>query len=628
MAIKQVSDAKEFLDGWIGAGQRVIDSKVHIWREVMGNVLVEPYADESVNTSNPYRNAGQRDIRTLILKDPESSAVAETFRNQLMAALFSDAEGKYVLAEPTGLEDVKKADTVSRLLRYDFALPGVYRTMSESMLDLAMFGTVILETPWKLEEKDVIVRSVEQDMGMVFDQQKRDIVVTYDDPEIRQVDLTDWYPDLEEPRIENMRGAAKGFKLTPSAARAMADGGDALYDKAAVDAAIKQARKKHARRKESQKREVRYLDKDASQKAPAFNENFDVMEGYEYWGEVPWDCADGVQRRVITMLNGEIVRNDPWPLLDDRLPFHCLVINPVKGRHYGKAPAETIRYAQDFADAMLMLIAEAAVRQVHPPVAIDISKDIDPAAVRAWDLDNVIAVDGPTTGAVDTMQYNANMFQGASFQSQLKDQMRQASGALGAVQGQGLGVNRASATEAAGTFEKAQVPIEAVAQLLEKDGLPQVARGLLRRNQQFLEDNEDLKRRIGELPESVWLGDIMGEFDIQFVGTRNAVSRQAKLQAYDRLVQMATSLPMVANMIPWPKVLRDLFLNVLQLPEGAAIFQDQMQMQQLQQMMINLQQQQMAAQAGGMVGPGNNGVAEQPESPGLPPGQAIGEELE
>jgi hypothetical protein len=625
MAIKNAKDAEQFILGWVEAGQKMIDSKVHIWREVMQNVLVEPYADESVNTKNPYRNAGQRDIRTLILKDPESSAVAETFRNQLMGALFSDPEGKYVVAEPVGLEDVDKAKTVSRLLRYDFNLPGVYRTFSEAMLDLAMFGTVVLETPWRKEEQEVIVRKVTQRNGVEFDTQVRDTVTVYDDPDLRLLDLMDWYPDLEEPRIEHMRGAAKGFKMTPNAARAM--GEDEVYDSEKVEKAIDSARRKWSR-KDQQKREVRHTHQHASAEKPSFNEEFDYMEGYEYWGLVPFESGDGIQRRVITVLNGVIVRNDAWPLTDERLPFHTLVINPIKGRHYGKAPAEVIRYTQDFADAMLMLIAEASVRQVHPPIAIDLSKDVDPAAVRAWDMDNIIAVDGATTGAVDTIQYNANMFQGTNFQAQLKDQMRQASQVLGPIQGQGLGVNRASATEAAQTFQKAQVPIEAVAQLLEKDGLPQIARGFLRRNQQFLKNTDALQMRIGELPEQVWIGEIMGDFDVKFMGTRNAVNRQTKMQAYDRLIGLATALPQVAQTIPWPMVLRDLFNEVLQLPEAASFFQAQVEqvMDPDETVEQNLALQ--AASAGAQAGPGQNGVPQTGESPGLSDAQAIGAEID
>jgi hypothetical protein len=576
---------------------------------------VTPYADEGNTTRRPYGKAREKDVRNLVLKDPESSQIAETFRSNLMGALFSDPEGKYIVAEPRGWEDSKKAKTVTRLMRYVFGLQGVYRTLSEAILDLAMFGTVVLETPWAEIERDVLVRTVEDRGGVEVSDEYRDTVVSYDDPEINQIDLLDWYPDVDETRIEKMRGAAKGFKMKPSAARAMVE--DEQYDKDAVEKAIDRTKKIALDRVEQRKREVRHRRDSAS---IDLDKDMALMKGYEYWGEVDFETKDGVSRRVITVLNGCVVRNDPWPLTDPELPFHVLVINPVKGRHYGKAPAEVVRYTQDFADAMLMLIAEATVRAVHPPLAIDLTKDVDPSAVRSWEPDAIIAVDGDTTGAVNTVQYQSNIWQGSKFQESLKQQMREGSGALGPTQGLGLGANRASATEAAGTFEKAMVPIEAVAQLLEKDGLPQLGRGLLKRYQQFLEDTSELEDRVGELPEGIWIGDIMGDFDVQFVGTRNAVSKQMKLQGIDRMIAMAQVMPEQFARVPMDKVLAELFGDVLNLPSVAEAMMDPQAQQEAEAENLRLQMQQQMM--GGATGQGGGGA--QLQTPGMSINQAAG----
>ena len=615
MGIKNASAAKKFVDSWVAGGQQLIDDNVEKWREVMANVLVTPYSDEGSTTGRPYGKARDKDVRNLVLKDPESSQIAETFRSNLMGALFSDPEGKYIIAEPRGWEDSKKAKTVTSLMRYVFNLQGVYRTLSEAVLDLAMFGTVVLETPWVEIERDVLVRTVEERGGVEISDEYRDTVIAYDDPEINQIDLLDWYPDVDETRIEKMRGAAKGFKMKPSSARAMVK--DGQYDKDAVEKAIQNAKTLALDKVEQRKREVRHRRDSAKISLAA---DMMLMRGYEYWGEVDFESKDGISRRVVTVLNGCVVRNDPWPLTDPELPFHVLVINPVKGRHYGKATAEVVRYTQDFADAMLMLIAEATVRQVHPPLAIDLSKDIDPSAVRAWEPDAIIAVDGDTNGAVSTVQYGANIWQGTQFQASLKQQMREGSGALGPTQGLGLGANRASATEAAGTFEKAMVPIEAVAQLLEKDGLPQLGRGLLKRYQQFLEDSSELEDRVGELPEGVWIGSIMGDFDVQFVGTRNAVSKQMKLQGIDRLIAMAQVMPEQFARVPMDKVLAELFGDVLNLPSIAEAMADPEQQAAAEAENLRLQ-----AQQNMMGGPtGQQGGGAQLQQPGMNLAQAAG----
>jgi hypothetical protein len=617
MAIRDANAAKKHMDSWIAGGQRLIDHHVERWREVMANVLVTPYSDESTSTSNPYGKGRERDVRRLVLKDPESSQVAETFRASLMGTLFSDSECKYVTAEPVGYEDVLKAKTTTRLLRYVFNMSGVYRTLSEAVLDLSMFGTAVLETPWCIEERDVVVREVRAQGQAEYDEEYRDTVVAYDDVEINQIDLMDWYPDVEETRLEKMRGAAKGFRITPSRLRALADPDDedSLYDRESVEKAIHACKQAALDKQEQRKRDVRHR-RDAARFD--FDEDFTELKGYEYWGEVSFKPKDGITRRVITMVNGIIVRNEPWPLTDPDLPFHVLVINPVKGRHYGKAPAEVIRYTQDFADAMLMLIAEATVRQVHPPIAIDLSKDIDPSALRAWEPDTIVGVDGETRGAIETIQYGANVFQGTQFQQNLKAQMREGSGALGPTQGLGLGVNRASGTEAANTFQRAMVPIEAVAQLLEKDGLPQLARGILRRYQQFLDNTEDLIVRVGAQPESVWIGDIMGDFDIQFVGTRNAVSVQMKMQAFDRLIAMMQVMPQAFQRVDMIKVLQQVFGEFLNFPEVAAdLGQPEAEQENMQQ---NAQAMLLQQLMGGQQGSG----AAQLQTPGMSAAQAAG----
>jgi hypothetical protein len=412
-----------------------------------------------------------------------------------------------------------------------------------------------------------------------YDEEYRDTVVAYDDVEINQIDLMDWYPDVEETRLEKMRGAAKGFRITPSRLRALADPDDedSLYDRESVEKAIHACKQAALDKQEQRKRDVRHR-RDAARFD--FDEDFTELKGYEYWGEVSFKPKDGITRRVITMVNGIIVRNEPWPLTDPDLPFHVLVINPVKGRHYGKAPAEVIRYTQDFADAMLMLIAEATVRQVHPPIAIDLSKDIDPSALRAWEPDTIVGVDGETRGAIETIQYGANVFQN--------------------------------------TFQRAMVPIEAVAQLLEKDGLPQLARGILRRYQQFLDNTEDLIVRVGAQPESVWIGDIMGDFDIQFVGTRNAVSVQMKMQAFDRLIAMMQVMPQAFQRVDMIKVLQQVFGEFLNFPEVAAdLGQPEAEQENMQQ---NAQAMLLQQLMGGQQGSG----AAQLQTPGMSAAQAAG----
>lgn len=146
--------------------------------------------------------------------------------------------------------------------------------------------------------------------------------------------------------------------------------------------------------------------------------------------------------------------------------------------------------------------------------------------------------------------------------------------------------------------------------------MPAIARSFLRRHQQFLEDDEALALRVGKIPQPVWLGDIMGDFDIQFSGSRLAMSRQEKLQAYDRLVAFTSAIPQAGAMVPWVQLLGSIIGDVLELPEVAAHIGDP----QIMQMNLVLNQ---LAQAGQGAGNGNaTSPAAQPA--GMLPAQAGG----
>lgn len=81
--------------------------------------------------------------------------------------------------------------------------------------------------------------------------------------------------------------------------------------------------------------------------------------------------------------------------------------------------------------------------------------------------------------------------------------------------------------------------------------------------------------RVGEVPGAEWIGNIMGDFDIQFVGSRLALSRQDKLQSIDRLAALSAAMPQVGMMIPWPQLMSWITGNLLELDEVAALMGDE-----------------------------------------------------
>jgi len=188
-----------------------------------------------------------------------------------------------------------------------------------------------------------------------------------------------------------------------------------------------------------------------------------------------------------------------------------------------------------------MLGMDGTIRSVHPPIIYNRNDELDRAAMRAWRPDTPIASDYP--GDVRTLPYSANHQQGFAMRAQLQQEMQRNSAAQGAIAGYTGLFNRASAAEYQGTVQGAMDRPEWMAQLLEKDSLPRLGKGVLRQCQMFADGSEWLTARVGERPEPVTIEEIHGDFDIDFIGTRNNQSLQARLASFDRVIAL-TQTPM------------------------------------------------------------------------------------
>lgn len=557
-------DDRRFALAFVAASEQYRSQYVDRWREVIANLIVEPEWVRYNAGMTPYATTGQgmgragrRSKRQIVLKDPETHKIVMTYASKLLRATFGDTRREYVQSEPVGYEDVLKARTTTKLLRYNFSRPGHYRSIAEAFVDMLCFGTSIVESPWKYEEREIPTRSVEiMPDGSEQSRFSTQTVPSYDDVCIRVIDIEDFYPDPSRYRMEEMTGAAKRFRINWFEAKRRRD-----WPEDAVKKAFdKPSGGDNMRGGTSSPDEASFrrgLDQPANKDVPT---DFRERTGIQYWGDSP----RGLRR--ITIINTMLVESIPWPHADYALPFHAATINPVVGRFYGIAPAEIVRYDQSFADAIKILLAEAIIRQVHPPLIIDDASDIDQAALREWKADAPIAVKGGTSG-IATLQYNANVANGFSMLAGLKDSMQGASGALGALQG-AEGPDREAATVGAQRYQMALDRPEMAARLLEEDFLPSLAKGILRRSQQFL-DTEGLKLRVGEMPEPYDIADIMGDFDVRFVGSRMAMSRQAKVQAFQTAMSFLSQIPAAQAMMPTAEIMAFLFGDLLELPELA-----------------------------------------------------------
>ena len=599
------AEAYEFVMSFIAASDKYRDQFVGKWEEIIMNFMVEPDSARQEGVS-PYRRSQiyRSAKHAVVLKDPETHRLVMTYASKLVRSLLGDTRREYIQARPVGYEDIIKSQTTTRLLRYAFGLPGMFRTFVEAIVDMLLFGTSVVEIGYCYEEREMPVREVESTLGYETSTETRLRVPVYDDVIMRPVDVTCFYPDPSRYRIQEMSGCAKKFKMNAIEARYKADFG--LYDRAKVDQAISAG-------VPASKPMMPNFRVGKDQPEPQTVTAFGEMVGYEYWGEVP-RSSGGSERSVVTILNNVVVRNDPYPLADPQLPFHTFTINPVQGRFYGISPAEVVRYDQSFADAVKILLAEAIVRTVHPPIAFDPDSEIDIGALKAWKADSLIAARGGPNAA-GTLKYNADINGGFAMLQGLKTSIQETSGALGAIQGDS-GPDREAASVGVQRVQMAMDRPELAGMLIEQDTLPGIGLAILRRYQQFLMDTPDLLKRIGEQPASVWIGDIMGDFDVSFSGSRMVASRQQKLQAFDRIVSYAGVVPSFQAVLPNIEIAQFVIGELLEMPEVAAKVGDP------NAMAANVMAMQ---QLGGMGGPAQNGVPPEAEPAGMLPAQAGGD---
>lgn len=570
--IRSAEEAARFAMSFIDQSDKMRQPFVEPWQESLGNYFVKPHGEIawSGRTDAPYAR-GRGDFGSFggaVLKDPESFQTVETFLAKIYTALFG--QDNFIQARRRGIEDVGKAKTASRLIEYVLGLQGHPRTFYEWLKDGLIFSTGILEMSWDYQEDLVTRRFVEADpfSGLELSESVTVPTVLRDDVYLKNVDIMDFFPDPGQFRMDRMLNVGKRFTMTKR--EAMREGrNNPDWNLAGVRRAIANG--------------ATAPDRGGPPEDDTWRESIDrpnhddtitehhPMIGFEVWGEVPWKPKAGQsRRRVLTVLNGELVSDRNWPLHSARVPFYDVTINPVQGRFYGLSPLEVIRYDQSFVDGMKMLIADATLKATHPPPVYDANRRIDLTKLRKFRTQIPIGVEGDPRTAVNFLNYDPPLQNSFAMYSTVKNQMREGPGSLGAIQGLGLGSKRFSATEAGATFEQAFDRPEMMAQLIEKDSLPPIGKGILDLNKQFLETSEDLALRIGEAPGSVFLSDILSDYDVSFVGSRQQHNKSSRIQAMERFLSVAGNIPPVAAQIPWDEFIK-IYVRELDLHELEAL---------------------------------------------------------
>jgi hypothetical protein len=148
--------------------------------------------------------------------------------------------------------------------------------------------------------------------------------------------------------------------------------------------------------------------------------------------------------------------------------------------------------------------------------------------------------------------------------------------------------------------------------LTEREYLPPLGLYNLKLCQRYIQDDADLAQRVGEMPEPAALADIMGDFDLEFIGSRLDGTKAEKLAAFREAFGLGAN-PIATAMMPWgPMIVR--FLRESGLHEEALEVGKALEMQ----LMLGLPM--------GQPGTVGNGNGEQPSTPpaGMLPAQSAG----
>lgn len=615
---------RDFVLSHVAAGMVMQDNLIDIWRSVLVNYL---QYDEDLHLpirSTQYPTYDQSNHGLTRRRRPrfgETRKVIDTYQSKLLISLFAD---KFIAAKKVGREDAKSALTVTRLLQYSFSREGQYRVMSGAILDSLLFGSGHVQEEWNTLMRpgvEVRIESLDANGFEVPTTTFRDQPLV-NDAQLRGVDIMHFFPQAGVDNIQDMSRAVKYLKMSASDMMKLVERG--VYRSEPTRTAIRNGMTSKGTQQLRDQfdrlfRPERSTVDETGQPQGTMHDGFTMIDGYEFYGEVDWAVSDAPHRwRIITILGDQVVRDIPWPFKQHsfRLPFHQTKVGHINGRYHGISPGEGIRYNQEFIDFLGLMTADAVIRAVHPPMMFD-SRDTELKLSQAkqWKPDAWIGSRYPEK--ISSMPYGANFGAAMAEFAIIKKSIEEDSGAPGSIQGHGFGINRASATEISQTAQFALDRPEMYARYLEKESFPPIGRGLLQLYRQgFMEmfdgdPSEELQKRTGELPEPVFVADIMPQFDIEFVGTRNFKTLQTRIAGINNVIAASVNIPQLANRLDWVELgIQFLEINGLDtlaqdLTNPETIFENT-----LMQMALN-----QTSRGGGQAG-NNNGNGEIPATAG------------
>lgn len=527
------------------------------WEEMIENFFVLPYAEGgrrgTQDTYDEYSRGKSTWGDEFTLKSPESRKAVDTFVSFIMNSAFPQGN-EYVSAKRVGPEDALAADTMSRLVRHALTREGQRRVIQGAVQEATYLGTSILHLGWRFEERPRRFRDLADidDAGLPVFGNELGLDAHVDDPQLTNIDPFDFFPFVGKHSLHQTPGAAHRFTMLSF--EALKKASDGTYKQSAVDDAI--AKKMASGGKSQRDRDKAsfkqgQLPDPSHEMHPAFTE----LEGFEYNGEVPWKPTDAPHRwRTITIIEGVVVRNEPWQGDIFRVPYYDFTFRPVSNRLYGASLIESVRYVQSYLDFNLTQGAKVIKRMVDPPITFNAQdRFLDPARLELWD--GPIASDDPAS--IGTLDYNPRIDLAFAQQQQLTSMFQDQTGVSDALSRPSL-PNRISQFQAQQTFQFILNRPENDLRYFEEACLPPLGRGVaglyLEEFKQSDDPDGEIALRVGNATKVAPIEDIDADWDVEFVGSRKTKTEAEKHQGTIELLQFS-QVPQVQTFIPWQPII-------------------------------------------------------------------------
>lgn len=501
----------------------------------------------------------------------------------LFATLWSDVARKanVLFSEPNravgifgyGPEDAAIARKNEILLNAQLFDAGIYEKTLDVILSSGLYGTAITMDGWKWRQERLPQRV--QRNTPITDQLVEDVEfedrVLFDGPDLEVIDVLDFFPEPNVPRLEDMRWAIRRHWMDFDDLKKKAEEG--FYSEASIRQ-IEMLGMKDVSMAALKDRFAVERHNLASNERDSMIEKFaKPVELLEMWGVVPDELIpeDGCRHRVITVANGKtVVRNRPNPYWHGELPFKAHRALPDPHFFYGPGKVEITEKLMASVNRISNAKLDVLDTIIDPIMAYNREMDVDTDELYLRP-GRFIGVEGNPNEAIMPIIPDTRGVQLAYSEiEQLWRWMQQSSGIVEDTVMGGQSGGRQTAREFLGRQENVSVRLLLETRILEELWLNPMVNRWRSLNQQFLTTPRETRILGGNLIDpvtqeqvpleavTVFQDDLNRDYDVRALGSTQTLPRAVKQQNMVLLTQALTAHPVAFQFINWIAFFRDM----------------------------------------------------------------------